>query len=102
MSGIRCNFAANRTILRTRRFCRVRTRISAIRDLGSCRFSRTIFRGTFSWPRRSYFRGNIMDETRRVVAEYFAALRAMDADACANTFAEDAVSHDPVGAPPHH
>src|SRR5437763_1732203 len=42
-----------------------------------------------------------MEETRRVIGEYFAALRAMDPDAWANTFAEDAVSHDPVGAPPH-
>ena len=36
-----------------------------------------------------------------VVATYFRALRAMDAAAWAATFAEDAVSHDPVGAPPH-
>jgi len=42
-----------------------------------------------------------MDQTRRVIGEYFAALRAMDPEAWANTFAEDAVSHDPVGAPPH-
>ena len=39
---------------------------------------------------------------RKVVGEYFAALRAMDAEAWAATFAEDAVSHDPVGTPPHH
>jgi steroid delta-isomerase len=38
---------------------------------------------------------------RKVVAEYFAALRAMDAAAWANTFAEDGVTHDPVGTPPH-
>lgn len=31
------------------------------------------------------------------VAAYFAALRAMDVDAWVATFAEDAVSHDPVG-----
>ena len=34
------------------------------------------------------------------VKEYFAALRAMDKEAWVNTFAEDAISHDPVGAPP--
>jgi steroid Delta-isomerase len=34
------------------------------------------------------------------VKAYFAALRAMDQQAWVNTFAEDAVSHDPVGAPP--
>src|SRR6266852_1625851 len=42
-----------------------------------------------------------MDQTRQVIGEYFAALRAMDPDAWSNTFAEDAVSHDPLGAPPH-
>ncbi|HLO01209.1 MAG TPA: nuclear transport factor 2 family protein [Pyrinomonadaceae bacterium] len=36
----------------------------------------------------------------RVVKDYFAALRAMDQRAWVNTFAIDAVSHDPVGAPP--
>ena len=35
----------------------------------------------------------------QVVNEYFAAIRSMDLQACVNTFAEDAVSHDPVGAP---
>jgi steroid delta-isomerase len=35
------------------------------------------------------------------VAEYFAAIRAMDADRWVAAFAPDAVSHDPVGAPPH-
>lgn len=35
-----------------------------------------------------------------VVKEYFAALRAMDRGAWVNTFSEDAISHDPVGAPP--
>ncbi|HEY7786355.1 MAG TPA: nuclear transport factor 2 family protein [Pyrinomonadaceae bacterium] len=36
----------------------------------------------------------------RAVRSYFAALRAMDREAWVNTFAADAVSHDPVGAPP--
>jgi steroid delta-isomerase len=35
----------------------------------------------------------------RTVKAYFAALRAMDQQAWVNTFAEDGVSHDPVGAP---
>ncbi len=34
------------------------------------------------------------------VRAYFAALRAMDQQAWVDTFAEDAVSHDPVGAQP--
>ncbi len=38
---------------------------------------------------------------RTIVAEYFAAIRAMDPAAWANTFAEDGVTHDPVGTPPH-
>jgi steroid Delta-isomerase len=38
--------------------------------------------------------------TKQAVAEYFAAIRALDADRWVNTFAPDAVSHDPVGAPP--
>ncbi len=37
----------------------------------------------------------------KAVKKYFAALRAMDEKAWVNTFAEDAVSYDPVGAPPH-
>lgn len=37
----------------------------------------------------------------QAVAEYFAALRAMDVDRWVDTFAPDAVSHDPVGAPAH-
>jgi steroid delta-isomerase len=43
-----------------------------------------------------------MDETavRQAVAAYFAAIRAGDAGGWAATFAEDGVSHDPVGAPP--
>ena len=36
----------------------------------------------------------------RAIRAYFAALRAMDQQAWVNTFAENAVSHDPVGAPP--
>lgn len=36
----------------------------------------------------------------QAVRAYFAALRAMDRQAWVNTFATDAVSHDPVGAPP--
>jgi steroid delta-isomerase len=35
----------------------------------------------------------------KVVRNYFEALRAMDERAWVNTFAEDAVSYDPVGAP---
>ncbi|HEY6230207.1 MAG TPA: nuclear transport factor 2 family protein [Pyrinomonadaceae bacterium] len=34
------------------------------------------------------------------IKDYFAALRAMDEKAWVRTFAEDAVTHDPVGAPP--
>jgi steroid delta-isomerase len=37
---------------------------------------------------------------RQTVAAYFAAIRAMDAEAWINTFAENATSHDPVGAVP--
>ena len=37
--------------------------------------------------------------TAKAVKEYFAALRAMDQQAWVNTFAEDGVSYDPVGAP---
>ena len=36
----------------------------------------------------------------KAVKAYFAALRAMDENAWVNTFAEDATSNDPVGAPP--
>jgi steroid Delta-isomerase len=36
----------------------------------------------------------------RVVSDYFRATREMDAEAWLATFAEDAISHDPVGAPP--
>ncbi|MBI4454545.1 MAG: nuclear transport factor 2 family protein [Acidobacteria bacterium] len=40
------------------------------------------------------------EDIRKVISEYFAAIRAMDAGAWVATFAEDAVSHDPVGNPP--
>lgn len=36
----------------------------------------------------------------KAVRAYFAALRAMDQQAWVDTFAENAVSYDPVGAPP--
>jgi steroid delta-isomerase len=36
----------------------------------------------------------------KAVRAYFAALRAMDQQAWVNTFAEDAVTYDPVGAQP--
>ena len=36
----------------------------------------------------------------QTVAEYFAAIRALDPDRWANTFTPDAVSEDPVGTPP--
>jgi len=36
----------------------------------------------------------------KAVKAYFAALRAMDQQTWVNTFAEDAVTYDPVGAPP--
>lgn len=35
----------------------------------------------------------------KIVKAYFAALRAMDQQAWVNTFAPDAISNDPVGAP---
>lgn len=38
---------------------------------------------------------------RQVVAAYFSAIRAGDAGAWIATLAEDVVSHDPWGAPPH-
>jgi steroid delta-isomerase len=37
----------------------------------------------------------------QAVAEYFAAIRAMDPERFANVFAPDGVSYDPVGTPPH-
>jgi steroid Delta-isomerase len=36
----------------------------------------------------------------RTIKAYFAATRAMDIEAWVSTFAPDAVSYDPVGAPP--
>src|SRR5205823_1351482 len=36
------------------------------------------------------------------VAAYFGAVRAMDANGFADTFAPDGVTHDPVGTPPQH
>ena len=38
----------------------------------------------------------------QAVSEYFAALRAMDADRWVDTFAPTATSNDPVGTPPLH
>lgn len=40
------------------------------------------------------------ETTEKVIADYFAATRAMDGEAWLATFADDAVSSDPVGAPP--
>src|SRR5262245_14431844 len=37
---------------------------------------------------------------RQSVAAYFAAIRAMDVEAWISTFAQDAISYDPVGAVP--
>ena len=39
------------------------------------------------------------DRISRAVRAYFLAIRAMDADAFANTFAEDGMTFDPVGSP---
>ena len=39
------------------------------------------------------------DKISRAVRTYFLAIRAMDADAFANTFAEDGTTYDPVGSP---
>ena len=39
---------------------------------------------------------------KQTVAEYFAAIRAMDVDRWVSTFDANAVSHDPVGTPPLH
>jgi steroid Delta-isomerase len=36
----------------------------------------------------------------KAVKAYFSAIRAMDQEAWVNTFAEDAITYDPVGAPP--
>jgi steroid delta-isomerase len=40
------------------------------------------------------------DVISRVIKSYFAATRAMDTEAWLATFAQDATSYDPVGAPP--
>ena len=42
---------------------------------------------------------NGREAIQKVVAEYFAAIRAMDVEGVVTTFAEDAVSYDPVGGP---
>jgi len=39
------------------------------------------------------------DKISRAVRAYFLAIRAMDADGFANTFAEDGTTYDPVGTP---
>ena len=39
------------------------------------------------------------DKISRAVRAYFLAIRAMDADAFANTFAENGTTFDPVGSP---
>src|SRR5215831_6905172 len=39
------------------------------------------------------------DRVSRAVRAYFLAIRAMDAEAFANTFAEDGTTFDPVGRP---
>ena len=39
------------------------------------------------------------DRISRVVRGYFLAIRAMDAEAFANCFAEDGTTYDPVGTP---
>ena len=40
------------------------------------------------------------DKISRAVRAYFLAIRAMDVDAIANTFAEDGTTCDPMGTPP--
>jgi steroid delta-isomerase len=40
------------------------------------------------------------DRVSRAVRAYFLAIRAMDAEAFANTFAEDGTTCDPIGSPP--
>lgn len=40
------------------------------------------------------------DKISRAVRAYFLAIRAMDPDAIASTFAEDGTTCDPMGAPP--
>ncbi|MAU01255.1 MAG: ketosteroid isomerase [Anaerolineaceae bacterium] len=40
------------------------------------------------------------EQIEQTVSDYFAAIRSMDGQAFVAVFAADAVSHDPVGAPP--
>ena len=40
------------------------------------------------------------EQIEQTVSDYFAAVRSLDAEAFVAVFAPDAVSHDPVGAPP--
>jgi steroid delta-isomerase len=40
------------------------------------------------------------EKISRAVRTYFLAIRAMDADAFANSFAEDGTTNDPMGSPP--
>ncbi len=40
------------------------------------------------------------ESIKTLISRYFAATRAMDLDAWLTCFADDAVSHDPYGAPP--
>jgi len=41
------------------------------------------------------------ENIRDAIATHYAAIRAMDMNAWLDTYANDAVSHDPVGSPPH-
>jgi steroid delta-isomerase len=41
-----------------------------------------------------------MSTTAETVAEYFAAIRALDADRFVAVFASDGITNDPVGTPP--
>lgn len=41
------------------------------------------------------------EDIQSTVAAHYAAIRAMDMNAWLATYAENAVSHDPVGSPPH-
>lgn len=43
-----------------------------------------------------------MSNCEQTIAEYFAAIRAMDVERWVNTFAPDGISHDPVGTPAMH
>jgi steroid delta-isomerase-like uncharacterized protein len=40
--------------------------------------------------------------TTEVIGRFYAALRSHDVAAWLDTFAEDAIAHDPVGMPPHY